>query len=229
MEVWKDIKGYEGLYQVSNEGRVKSLDRTVTYYSPRYGHTIDAHFKGKPMVFSVDDDGYYVVGLSKDGVQHQKRVNILVATTFIPNPQNKPMVGHLKRLPNGLEDKTANEVWNLAWMTARENANYGTFQERRVEKQKQLYNEGKWKKVWEGKKRPNHAKKLSIPIVEIKEDGTIVEWESTKICAETCGHNMAHLTNAVNGKNRKRGHYYKSSQFYKKDEYNKKLLEELSS
>ena len=104
-------------------------------------------------------------------------------------------------------------------MTPEENSNYGTLLERKSEMLKKEYSEGKRKKVWKSKKRPEHSKTISIPIIEIKEDGTIVEWDNAINCAKTNGFSAAHLYNAVNGKNHKRGHYYKKSQFYKKEEY----------
>lgn len=228
IEEWRDIKGFEKLYQVSDWGRVKSLDRTVTENS-KYGHTIDVNFKGRMLKQPLDKDGYCLVGLHKNGKTYNKRVHILVAETFIPNPQNKPIVGHLKTLPNGLEDKTANEVWHLAWMTYPENSTYGTLSERKSEIMVEGYKTRKRKKVWLGKKRIEHAKALSIPIVEIKEDGTVVEWNGISECAEIIGASAPHLNNAVNGKNRKKGHGYRTSLFYKKDEYEQKLLEDLCS
>lgn len=128
-EIWKDvgvIKGvdFSGLYMVSNFGKVKSLN---------YNHTGEE----KILDGSIDSDGYVIVCLTKKKIEKQIRVNRLVALTFIPIPEHlkdipieKLDVGHLKPLPNGLEDKTANEVWNLAWMSKSENQRYGTRNER---------------------------------------------------------------------------------------------------
>lgn len=224
-EQWKDVKGYEGLYQVSNYGRVKSLDRYLTVKN-KWGEYMISKFEGRLLKPSFDSDGYLVVTLNNRDRGKSKRVNVLVAKTWIPNPENKPIVGHTKTLENGLEDKTANEVWNLRWMTPEENSNYGTLLERNSERVKKEYAEGKRKKVWEGKKRPEHAKKLSIPIVEIKEDAAVVVWDSALICAEKNNYNYPHLINAINGKNHKRGHYYKKSQFFKKSDYEEMLAEQ---
>lgn len=129
-EIWKDvsvIKGvdFSGLYMASNFGKVKSLN---------YNHTGEE----KILDGSIDSDGYVIVCLTKKKIEKQIRVNRLVALTFIPIPEHlkdipieKLDVGHLKTLPNGLEDKTANEVWNLAWMSKSENQKYGTLSERR--------------------------------------------------------------------------------------------------
>ena len=220
MEEWKDIKGYEGLYQVSNEGRVKSLERILTQKT-KSGYFITKKYPGKILKPSYDRDGYVIVTLNRRDGGKTKKVHKLVAEAFIPNPENKPVVGHLKTMDNGLEDKTANEAWNLAWMTEKENANYGTIIERKKEYTKVLYKNGRMKRVWKGKKRPEHSKAMSIPIIEIKEDGSVVEWESTIKCAEAYGVSPTHLSNAVNGHNHKRGHYFKTSQFYKKEDYEK--------
>ena len=105
-ELWKDIKGYEGLYQVSNLGRVKSLYRNII-------------LKG-----FIDQDGYRLVTIYRNNTKSNKRIHRLVAQAFIPNPENKSHVNHID------EDKTNNRVDNLEWMTAKENINYGTHNER---------------------------------------------------------------------------------------------------
>lgn len=97
MEIWKDIPDYEGLYQVSNLGRVKGLIR------------------GKILKQSILTNGYLNVWLSKDGRVKIKRVHRLVAMAFIPNPDNKPQVNHIDK------DVTNNCVNNLEWVTASEN------------------------------------------------------------------------------------------------------------
>lgn len=110
-EEWKPIKGYEGLYEVSDWGNVKNRH-------------------GRLMAKELVKDGYYRVHLWKNGISEHYLIHRLVAEAFIPNPENKPCVGHLKPLPDGTEDKTANEVWHLQWMTYPENAAYGTCIER---------------------------------------------------------------------------------------------------
>lgn len=128
-EEWKPVVGYEGRYEVSDWGNVKSLDY---YYQGKnqYGDVFTACKRGRILKQVLDKDGYLIVCLHNNGKQKNKRVHQLVATAFIPNLENKPIVGHTKTLPNGLEDKTANEPWNLKWMTASENNSYGTLSER---------------------------------------------------------------------------------------------------
>lgn len=113
MEEWKDIEGYEGLYQVS-EGEVKSLN---------YNKTKKERVLKKSIV-----GGYYTVNLHKDGVMKTYYVHKLVAEAFIPNPDNLPCINHKD------ENKLNNSVSNLEWCTVKYNTNYGTCIERRKEK-----------------------------------------------------------------------------------------------
>ena len=111
-EEWRDIKGYEGLYQVSNLGRVRSLNCR--------GH------KGCIGILTprLDGKGYEMVALYKEGKARNTKVHRLVAQAFIPNPNNYPQVNHKD------EDKTNNNVDNLEWCTNEYNHNYGTRNER---------------------------------------------------------------------------------------------------
>lgn len=111
-EEWKDIKGLEDLYQVSNLGRVRSLDRTLEQRGPQ-GEPCIFHYKGKIIKPVLNYNGYMVVPLGKN--KPWNVVHRLVARAFIPNPYNKPMVNHI----NG--DKTDNRAENLEWCTNREN------------------------------------------------------------------------------------------------------------
>lgn len=115
-EIWKDIEGYEGMYQVSNKGRVKSIKRTVKVEGhPQYDHTT---IPGKILSPQTNTNGYYHVCLFKNNKRKYKRISRLVAEHFIPNPENKPEVNHI----NGI--KTDNYADNLEWVTCRENINH---------------------------------------------------------------------------------------------------------
>lgn len=127
IEEWKPVVGYEGLYEVSDWGNVRSVDRVIQQYNASAGRVVDRHFKGQLLKKVLNFEGYHIVTLSHG---KQGKVHRLVAEAWIPNQENKNEVGHLKTLPDGTEDKTANEVWNLQWMTRKENANYGTICER---------------------------------------------------------------------------------------------------
>lgn len=119
-EVWKDIVGYEGLYKVSNLGRVKSLDRIVTHKNGR-----KRLFKGK--LITPFKNEYFMVVLSKNGKKSSSNIHRLVAQAFIPNPNNLPEVNHID------ENKSNNKVSNLEWCTSKYNINYGTRNERTAE------------------------------------------------------------------------------------------------
>lgn len=118
-EIWRPIKGYEGLYEVSNKGRVKSLER----YSVKFGHQKEL-VDEKPISLHKSSAGYMVVHLSKDGERKSKSVHRLVAQVFIPNPQGLPFINHKD------EDPTNNHVDNLEWCTQKYNVNYGTAHKR---------------------------------------------------------------------------------------------------
>lgn len=109
-EIWKDIAGYEGLYQVSNLGRVKSCQKVVKH--PKGG---EKTLKEKFRVLAKDLYGYEVVDLYKEGKGKMYKVHRLVAQMFLDNYYNKPQVNHI----NGI--KTDNCVSNLEWSTNSEN------------------------------------------------------------------------------------------------------------
>lgn len=111
MEIWKDVEGYEGLYQVSNEGNVRSLKKGIILKAANV------------------NNGYLAVQLWDNGIPKMKLIHRLVAEAFIPNPDNLPQVNHKN------EDKALNIVENLEWCSAKYNMNYGTAISRRVDKQ----------------------------------------------------------------------------------------------
>lgn len=111
MEIWKDIKDYEGLYQVSNFGNIMSLN---------YGRT----GKPKKMTPYKNKRGYLQVCFRFGGKKTQPFIHRLVAEAFLSNPNNLPEINHKD------EDKTNNSVENLEWCTREYNNNYGTRNER---------------------------------------------------------------------------------------------------
>lgn len=114
MEEWKDIKGYEGLYQVSTMGRVRSFHE--------YGG-----IKQRILRLKKCKSGYVSVALAKHGTYSYVFIHRLVAQTFIPNPENCPVVNHKD------ENKTNNRVDNLEWCSSKYNNNYGTRNQRAIE------------------------------------------------------------------------------------------------
>ena len=103
MEIWKDVKGYEGIYLISNIGRVKRIDCKNT--------------QKERILKNCKCNGYYGVSLSKNGAKSLELIHRLVAEAFIPNPENKPCIDHINTI------KSDNRVENLRWVTYKENSN----------------------------------------------------------------------------------------------------------
>lgn len=135
MEIWKDVKGYEGLYQVSNKGNVKSVPRVVlTILNAR-------HYKTVYLQAVHNDKGYLIVSLSRNGEIKKARVHRLVAEAFIPNEDNKPCIDHI----NGIRDD--NRVENLRWCTKKENCNFELAKQNHIDSHKEQKNENLMKIV----------------------------------------------------------------------------------
>lgn len=127
-EEWRDVVGYEGLYQVSNLGRVKSLERqSASFYQKNQlcTYTVKEKICRQSVV-----RGYLMTHLSKNCVKGQYKVHRLVAIAFIDNLGNLPQVNHLD------ENKLNNNVFNLEWCTSKQNNNHGTRNERISKSQK---------------------------------------------------------------------------------------------
>lgn len=114
-EKWRPVVGYEGFYEVSSLGRVRSLNRVV-----QHADGISSIRKGRVLKPLSDKYGYLVVHLCKDGKQTNKKVHRLVAKAFIPNPEGLPQVNHKNEVKND------NRVENLEWCDAAYNSAYGT-------------------------------------------------------------------------------------------------------
>ena len=163
-EVWKPVVGYEGLYEVSNIGNVRSLFR----------------YK-KTLKLSMNTTGYPCVEIFKN--KKGKRVNVhrLVATAFIPNPENKPQVNHID------ENKTNNRVENLEWVTAKENMNHGT------RLQRQLVHSPPFTEERKEISRKN-GKSVSKPVLQFSKNGMLInKYESAKEAHRQTGVNHSHI------------------------------------
>ena len=129
-EIWKDIEGYEGHYQVSDKGRVKSV---------KFG-------KERILKPVITTKKYLQVHLCKNNIRKDYHIHRLVAQAYIPNPNNLPHINHKN------EDRTDNRVENLEWCDAKYNNNYGNHNKKISEKLSksvdQFSIEGKFIKTW---------------------------------------------------------------------------------
>lgn len=149
-EIWRDVIGYEGLYQVSNKGRVKC---------------IQGKYNGHLMSVIKHTGDYFVVSLRKNKNRKQFKIHRLVAQAFIPNPDNLPQINHKD------EDKANNSVENLEWCTAKYNVNYGTRGKRSGNKIKQrISTESEFAARWRNQARINGAKTTSKKVLCVELD-----------------------------------------------------------
>lgn len=174
-EEWRDIKDYEGLYQVSNLGRVKSLN---------YKHT----GREKILKSLVDKDGYQRVILCKNGYIKNYFVHRLEYEAFYGEIPKGMQVNHINEI------KTDNRVVNLNLMTPKENSNWGTRTKRVAEKRK-----GK-KHTEEAKNKISEANSKSVLQIDIKTNEIIKEFSSTREVQRQLGYNHGNISNCCNGK-----------------------------
>lgn len=156
-EVWAEIKGYEGIYLVSNLGGIKSLDKRVNC-----GHGTRV-FPGRTRKPNIGPDGYARVGLRNgEGQLKMKLVHRLVAETFMPNPNNLPEVNHKN------ENKANNSVENLEWCTRAYNNTYAN--------KAVLQTKKKDFKVIGEKIKKTFASRKFNGINQLTADGVLVAW-----------------------------------------------------
>lgn len=193
-EIWKPIKGYEGLYEISNKGRVKSLAR----YYKAFGYR-KIRIEEKIMSPVESPQGYYQIGLSKEGAKKHVQIHRLVAQAFIPNPQNLPFINHKD------ENKKNNCIDNLEWCTPEYNVNYGSGIAR-AEETRKTKKIKRAEKIRKAKQLRKLAKKDEIEIV-------LKEANMTKtVLANDLGITIGALNQRI----------YKSKN---KDQYRKEILE----
>lgn len=179
-EIWKDIPEYEGLYQVSNLGNVRSLNYNKTK-------------KIKVLKQGIQKKGYLFITLSKEGKHKSYNAHRLVAKVFIPNPNNLPQVNHKD------EDKTNNSVENLEWCSAEYNVNYGT----RTDRHRQNMigkNIGNPKiKTMLGKFGKEHNN--SKPINQYTKEGVLIKiWDCAADVKRELGFNQQNIGKCAMGK-----------------------------
>lgn len=114
-EEWRSVKGFEGYYEISSFGRIKSLDRRVTFSHHKNTNTL---IQGQLLKTHFNRRGYVIVGLKKEGKHYPKKIHRLVAEAFIENDQNLPQINH----KDGI--KLSNSSVNLEWCTNTENRDH---------------------------------------------------------------------------------------------------------
>lgn len=110
-KIWKDIKGYEGLYQISNLGIIKSLNRAVNSRLDNEGNPIMNIRKGRFLKQTINNQGYYRIILYKSSISKSYFIHKLLGIHFIDNPDNKDVVNHIDGNPSN------NKLSNLEWAT----------------------------------------------------------------------------------------------------------------
>lgn len=168
MEEWRDIREYEGYYQVSNYGRVRSLDRIVK--GVRNGKEVAWHRKGKILNQTNNENEYNIVSISK---KNNKRVHVLVAEAFIPNPHGYTVVHHKNH------DKKDNRVENLMWMSFQQHSSLHSSED-----------------------SDNKRKLLSkrVDQIDMLTGEVIHQWESLKEVERELGYSHGIISECCNGK-----------------------------
>lgn len=170
-EVWKDIESYEGCYQISNLGRVKSLGRYKNNPQGMRTYWVEERIL-RPQ---TNIHGYIYYCLKKDGDRKNHTGHRLVASAFLPNPDNLPLINHKD------ESRNNNHVDNLEWCTHQYNTNYGNSQQRKV-------SSVDWAKFVANFPWGERAKKQYKKITQMTKDGNFVRsWESQKSAGESLG------------------------------------------
>lgn len=184
-EVWKDIPNYEGYYQISNLGRIKSVARKVKYQNSY------RNVKEKLKKTFIGKQGYERVELSKNGKTKKYNVHRIVANVFISNPLNKETVNHI----NGI--KTDNRVENLEWATRSEN-------ELHAYKIGLAKNSEKQRNVARLYCKENKIKS----IIQLDLDGNFIkEWKSAREVEEKINISRKNISQCITGKNKTAGGY----------------------
>ena len=213
-EIWRDIKDYEGLYQVSNMGRVKSLGRWSN--RQKNGVSFPYFIKEKILKNRKIKGGYYIVGLCKDKISKDYRVSRLVAEAFIPNPDNKLFVDHIDTNPlnnfsNNLTQKeNMNNPLTLVKMS---NSHKGRTLSEETRKKLSEANKGKTTHML-GKFGKDHHN--SRPIIQFTLDGELIrKWDSIADAKRETG---AHkIVDCCNGKRNKTNGF--KWEYYDTDKY----------
>ena len=186
-EIWKDIVGYEELYQVSNLGNVKSKDRYV--YQKNNGVICKHFYKGKNIKHKEQKNGYIYIHLSKNGKPKWKLLHRIVAEAFIPHTIENNVVNHLDN------DTKNNVVNNLEWTTYKGNMQHAAKQ-------------GRMKYNYENLKKAQEKRKIAV--IAIDKNGNEYEFNSQKEASNVLKCNKNHIASICKNK-----YGYKSTNGYK--------------
>lgn len=182
-EVWRDVVGYEGLYEVSNLGNVRGVARTHLRYD-KQGNAYEVHVPARCLVKKDNSNGYYRVSLSRDNRVRQLFVHRLVAMAFVENPDNLPVIDHIDG------DRHNNDASNLRWCTQGDNLHYSYQNGRETVFVREHI-----------KKRQVHA--VSRPVV--RSDGE--EFPSVVAASRALGLSNSAVSHVVNGRAKTAGGY----------------------
>lgn len=184
-EIWKDIEGYEGKYQVSNLGRVRSLGRNTLHDSDHRRSSYVSYHDGRMLKQTMTDDGYYRVSLyDKDNKLKYVPVHRLVAIAFVEGYRDGLQVNHINEM------KFVNCAVNLEWVTPKQNMNYGE----RMEKARKT------------RRTHSHFPK----VLQVNDDGiTVCEYNSQLEAAEVNMISRTRLCRAMKSGEKLKGYYWK--------------------
>ena len=187
MEIWRDIEGYEGLYQVSNLGNVKSLK-----FGPKNHPGV--HSQPRTLRITKSSTGYTHVQLYKEGKSSTILVHKLVAKAFVPNPLAKPEVNHIDA------NRANNKVENLEWVTHKENLQYAVKIGNRKPPRKSIVENSISGKSTARKESIKRNKK---PVLQYTPDGKFVKkWNSIAEIEKFYNCNRTGIANCLSGKNK---------------------------
>ena len=181
MEIWKDVVGYEGLYEISNLGNVRSVKRTRIIHDKR-GRDFEAPLPEKLLsTISTDKTRYLGVMLYQNGEKKRYLIHRLVAEAFVPNPNGLKEVNHID------ENTKNNKADNLEWVTHKQNMNHGTLPERR-----------------------KHFRVATTPIIQYDINGEkIAEYNSIIEASQITGINKSSIESGLSRNGYCRGYFWK--------------------
>lgn len=191
-EIWKPVVGFEGLYEVSSFGRVKSLERVM-----HRKNSGDIVIKERIMCPTPNFKGYLYVKLYNYGRPKMKKIHRLVAEAFIPNPLNKPHIDHIDT------DKRNNNVDNLRWVTASENKN----NELTRELHRRIMDAAVTRKCLDGR-MANNSETMERTVLQFSKDGELIkEFHSLRSANDETGAGVGHISAVCHGKRKTAGGY----------------------